>query len=122
MSIFDVTEATFRIIDIEKWRPKGYFGPQVIVGPCPLVLRRLARGGWASLGYCRQLCGIFRHAPALVSVYIDAVRYGVEHDEVLNACWNSVCRKISYVNKWKYVLGFICGLGHLDPHNIKNIS
>jgi hypothetical protein len=39
----------------------------------------------------------------------------------LNACWNSVYRKLFGFNRWESVKSFICGLGRLDLHHIIRI-
>jgi len=46
------------------------------------------------------------------------VKYTVRQEDELNACWNSVYRKLFGFNKWESVKGFICGLGRLDLHHI----
>jgi len=42
-------------------------------------------------------------------------------EDELNACWNSVYRKVFGFNKWESVKSFICGLGRLDFHHITRI-
>jgi len=46
------------------------------------------------------------------------VKYTVRQEDELNACWNSVYRKLFGFNKWESVKSFICGLGRLDLHYI----
>src|SRR5688572_33466715 len=50
------------------------------------------------------------------------VKYTVRQEDELDACWNSVYRKLFGFNKWESVKGFICGLGRLDLHHIIKIG
>ena len=43
------------------------------------------------------------------------------HASELNACWNSVYRRIFKFHKWESVRQFVCGLGRLDLHHIVQV-
>ena len=47
-----------------------------------------------------------------------ALKYTAKQEDELNACWNSVYRKIFGFSKWESVRCFIGGLGRLDFHSI----
>lgn len=49
------------------------------------------------------------------------VKYTSKQEDELNACWNSVYRKIFGFNRWESVKCFICGLGRLDFHHVIRI-
>jgi len=63
------------------------------------------------------------HLTLLLSYGLSILTYAVavakctiRQEDELNACWNSVYRKIFGFNKWESVKSFICGLGRLDFH------
>lgn len=57
-----------------------------------------------------------------ILTYVIAVaKYSTKQEDELNACWNSVYRKLFGFNRWESVKSFICGLGRLDLHHIVRI-
>jgi len=54
-----------------------------------------------------------------ISAYASAaVKYAFRQKDELNACWNSIDRKLFGFNKCKSLKGFICGLGRLHLNDI----
>jgi hypothetical protein len=50
-----------------------------------------------------------------------AIKYSVKQVDELNACWNSVFRRIFGFQKYESVKSFICGLGRFDLRHIIRI-
>jgi hypothetical protein len=49
---------------------------------------------------------------------VATLKLTVKQEDELNACWNTVYRKIFGFHKWESVKCFIWGLGRLDLHHI----
>jgi len=54
------------------------------------------------------------HCPSILTYVVTAVSLNVSQYNELNACWNSVCRRIFGFHKWEPVRSFIDGLDRLD--------
>jgi len=52
---------------------------------------------------------------------VAVAKYTVGQEDKLNACWNSVYRKIFGFNKWESIKSVMCGLGRLDFHHFVRI-
>ena len=58
---------------------------------------------------------------SILTYAVAVIKYSTKQEDELNACWNSVYRKLFGFNKWESVKSFICGLGRLDFHHITRI-
>ena len=96
----------------------------VVVKVCALIVILLKQNFFAA---CNCVYAHAKHLDEIIHVSLQesyclpiliyasaAVRYSVKQVDEMNACWNSVFRRIFGFNKYESVNGFICGLGRLD--------
>ena len=59
------------------------------------------------------------YALSILSYSTAAIKLSEKQIANLNACWNSIYRRIFHFNRWESVKLFICGLGNLDFRHLR---
>ena len=77
--------------------------------------------------YAKQLDEVLRlslqesYCFPILTYAVAAIKYTTKQVDDLNACWNSVYRRIFSFSKHESIKCFICGLGRLDLRHIFRI-
>jgi hypothetical protein len=58
----------------------------------------------------------------ILTYAISALNLSIKQSAELNACWNSVYRRIFGFNRWESVKCFVSGMGRLDFYHIVSLQ